>query len=73
MCSTIPITPQREQLYNRYFSIEHTRTRPRGLGWRIHGSVEDTKLSTNKQHHLSLTRPRLLLQRPPGEGGVGFP
>jgi hypothetical protein len=22
----------------------------RGLGWRIHGSVEDTKLSTNKQH-----------------------
>ena len=26
----------------------------RGLGWRIHGSVEDTKLSTNKQHSLSL-------------------
>jgi len=25
----------------------------RGLGWRIHGSVEDTKLSTNKQHTLS--------------------
>ncbi len=25
----------------------------RGLGWRIHGSVEDTKLSTNKQHSLS--------------------
>ena len=24
----------------------------RGLGWRIHGSVEDTKLSTNKQHSL---------------------
>jgi hypothetical protein len=23
------------------------------LGWRIHGSVEDTKLSTNKQHSLS--------------------
>ena len=22
-------------------------------GWRIHGSVEDTKLSTNKQHSLS--------------------
>jgi hypothetical protein len=22
----------------------------RGLGWRIHESVEDTKLSTNKQH-----------------------
>ena len=25
----------------------------RGLGWRIHGSVEDTKLNTNKQHTLS--------------------
>ncbi len=25
----------------------------RGLGWRIHESVEDTKLSTNKQHTLS--------------------
>ncbi len=24
----------------------------RGLGWRIHDSVEDTKLSTNKQHSL---------------------
>jgi hypothetical protein len=31
----------------------------RGLGRRIHGSVEDTKLSTNKQH--SLWR---------GEGGI---
>ena len=37
----------------------HTNTKPqisstrsRGLGWRIHGSVEDTKLSTNKQHSL---------------------
>jgi hypothetical protein len=29
-------------------------TRRRGPGWRIHGSVEDTKLSTNKQHSLSL-------------------
>jgi hypothetical protein len=26
----------------------------RGLGWRIHESVEDTKLSTNKQHTLSI-------------------
>ncbi len=26
-------------------------------GWRIHGSVEDTKLSTNKQHSLSSTSP----------------
>ena len=38
----------------------HTYTKPqtssmrsRCLGWRIHGSVEDTKLSTNKQHTLS--------------------
>jgi hypothetical protein len=28
----------------------------RGPGWRIHGSVEDTKLSTNKQHSLSSQR-----------------
>jgi hypothetical protein len=28
--------------------------RSRGLGRRIHGSVEDTKLSTNKQHSLSM-------------------
>ena len=27
----------------------------RGPGWRIHGGVEDTKLSTNKQHTLSST------------------
>ena len=27
-------------------------TRSRGLGRRIHGSVEDTKFSTNKQHSL---------------------
>ena len=32
-------------------------TRRRGPGWRIHGSVEDTKLNTNKQHTLSLARP----------------
>jgi len=31
----------------------HEDTIPsRGLGWRIHESVEDTKLSTNKQHTL---------------------
>jgi len=29
------------------------RCTSRGLGWRIHESVEDTKLSTNKQHSLS--------------------
>ena len=44
----------------------HTNTKPqisstrsRGLGWRIHGSVEDTKLSTNKQHSLSPSVERL--------------
>ena len=31
-----------------------TLGRSRGLGWRIHESVEDTKLSTNKQHTLSI-------------------
>ena len=30
------------------------RPSSRGLGWRIHESVEDTELSTNKQHTLSL-------------------
>ena len=34
-------------------------SRSRGLGRRIHGSVEDTKLSTNKQHSL-LSAPRSL-------------
>jgi hypothetical protein len=33
-------------------------TRSRGLGRRIHGRVEDTKLSTNKQHSLSLSASR---------------
>ena len=28
-----------------------------GPGWRIHGSVQDTKLSTNKQHTHSLSTP----------------
>ena len=35
-------------------------TRSRGLGWRIHESVEDTKLSTNKQHTLSTYRPSVI-------------
>ena len=39
-------------------TAKHTTTSSRGLGRRIHGSVEDTKLSTNKQH--SLTRMGLL-------------
>jgi len=35
-----------------YTKPKTSSTRSRGLGWRIHGSVEDTKLSTNKQHSL---------------------
>jgi len=34
--------------------VQASPGRSRGLGWRIHESVEDTKLSTNKQHTLSL-------------------
>jgi hypothetical protein len=40
-----------------YTKPQTSSTRSRGLGWRIHESVEDTKLSTNKQHSLSLSRP----------------
>ena len=32
----------------------NVRVQKDDLGWRMHGSVEDTKLSTNKQHSLSL-------------------
>ena len=39
-----------------YTKSQTPSTRSRGLGWRIHGSVEDTKLSTNKQHTLSQAR-----------------
>jgi hypothetical protein len=35
-----------------YTKPQTSSTRSRGLGRRIHGSVEDTKLSTNKQHSL---------------------
>jgi hypothetical protein len=37
-----------------YTKPQTSSTRSRGLGWRIHESVEDTKLSTNKQHSLSI-------------------
>jgi len=37
-----------------YTKSQTPSTRSRGLGWRIHESVEDTKLSTNKQHSLCL-------------------
>ncbi len=36
-----------------YTKSQTPSTRRRGPGWRIHESVEDTKLSTNKQHTLS--------------------
>ena len=36
-----------------YTKPQISSTRSRSLGWRIHESVEDTKLSTNKQHSLS--------------------
>jgi hypothetical protein len=36
-----------------YTEPQTSSTRSRGLGRRIHGSVEYTKLSTNKQHSLS--------------------
>ena len=48
----------------------HTYTKPRtsstlsrGLGRRIHGSVEDTKLSTNKQQSLSKQQQALMRTR----------
>ena len=37
-----------------YTKPQTSSTRNRGPGWRIHGVVEDTKLSTDKQHTLSL-------------------
>jgi hypothetical protein len=36
-----------------YTKSQTPSTRRRGPGWRIRGSVEDSKLSTNKQHTLS--------------------
>jgi hypothetical protein len=35
-----------------YMKSQTPSTRRRGPCWRIHGSVEDTKLSTNEQHSL---------------------
>ena len=53
-----------------YTKPQTSSTRSRGLGWRIHESVEDTKLSTNKQHTLltmggvrrRLIKPRTVLR-----------
>jgi hypothetical protein len=47
-------------------------TRRRGPGWRIHGGVEDTKLSTNKQHSLSKVT-RGLHPTPPSNPRVRTP
>ena len=41
-----------------YTKSQTPSTRSRGLGRRIHESVEDTKLSTNKQHTLKKERER---------------
>jgi len=67
-----------------YTKPQTSSTRSRGLGWRIHESVEDTKLSTNKQHTLSddvalaaFLRQRAGFKATPGEtfkegpGGLG--
>jgi len=35
-----------------YTKPQTSSTRSRGLAWQMHESVEDTKLSTNKQHSL---------------------
>jgi hypothetical protein len=42
-----------------YTKSQTPSTRRRGPGWRIHGSVEDTKLSTIKQHSLLVGQERL--------------
>ena len=39
-----------------YTRSQTPSTRIRSPGWRIHGGVEDTKFSTNKQHTLSRVR-----------------
>ena len=44
-----------------YTKSKTPSTRRRGPGWRIHGSVEDTKSSTNKQYSLSLHKSLLCL------------
>ena len=46
-----------------YTKPQTSSTRSRGLGWRIHESVEDTKLSTNKQHSLSLAQTESSLRK----------
>ena len=47
-----------------YTEPQTSSTRSCGLGRRIHGSVEDTKLSTNKQHSPSL-QPRIRVRPVP--------
>ena len=45
-----PCVRNRDACVHTYTKSQTPSTRRRGPGWRIHGSVEDTKLSTNKQH-----------------------
>ncbi len=49
-----------------YTKSQTPSTRRLGPGWRIHGSVEDTKLNTNKQHSLSFRKDRLQLRKAGG-------
>ena len=43
----------RKRANKRRMLLQKVNSISRGLGWRMHESVEDTKLSTNKQHTLS--------------------
>ena len=52
-----------------YTKPQTSSTRSRGLGWRIHESVEDTKLSTNKQH--TLTQSKVAPGSPVGRRHLG--
>ena len=54
-------------------SVQRTqRSRGHCLGWRIHESVEDTKLSTNKQHSLLHRKTQVSFVRQPKEIDVDF-
>ena len=50
--TTVNVECKIEKTKNKFLNLVRF-LKSRGLGWRIHGSVEDTNLSTNKQHSLS--------------------
>ena len=50
-------------------SLRYTR----GLGWRMHCGAKVTESSTNKQHHLSLGRPRERGEEAGGRGSSRAP